>query len=346
MFNKKAHTTNAKLERLIGLKKVKEQVERIACAARVNALRIANDYKVAQSTQHMVFTGNPGTGKTTVARIMAEIFKDYGVLRKGHLVEVTRADLIGQYIGHTAMKTKDVIESALDGVLFIDEAYSLTPEESGKDYGAEAIAELITYMENYPNRLVVIVAGYSKEMRRFIDANPGLASRFKNTIEFEDYNEPELFQIFSKIALEHDYYLTQPAQRALGKQIKFTYQNRGKNFGNGREMRNLFDDVISNQAVRIANQFLKPSRTDLVTIESKDIPGGHDNGPHGGDDYIPPDTNIFVDPKTKDLAESGLINQLKYGINKSVFGESEWPLSVKRPYDLIKTTDKKGEYDA
>lgn len=343
MFNKKIPTTHPELDRLIGLKRVKEQVERIACKARINALRRNHDFKENNASHHMVFTGNPGTGKTTVARIMAEIFKDYGVLRKGHLVEVQRSDLVGQFIGHTAKKTKDVVMSALDGVLFIDEAYSLTPEDSSKDFGAEAIAELIAHMENYPDRLVVIVAGYSKEMRRFIDANPGLASRFKNTIEFDDYSANELTQIFNKMAFEHDYYLTTGAQKALQNQIKFIYRNRDEKFGNGREMRNLFEDVAGNQAVRLAQKFFKPTRTQLVTVEAADIPGDHGDSLSGESDYLPPDTNIFIDPATKELASTDLLNQLKFGINKGMFGESEWPFKINRPYSLKHLPKTKGQ---
>ena len=224
---------------------------------------------VTNLSYHCVFTGNPGTGKTTVARIVAEIYKELGVLKKGHLVETDRSGLVGEYVGQTAPKTNAIIDSALDGVLFIDEAYSLVQGGQG-DYGKEAISTLLKRMEDDRDRLVVILAGYSKEMDDFINSNSGLQSRFNRYIEFPDYSSEELLQIFDFIIKKNEFVLTDEASNLVKEVIAKAVANKNNNFGNARYIRNLFEKVITQQANRIATAE-NISNEVLSKIEAVDI---------------------------------------------------------------------------
>ena len=212
---------------------------------------------------HCVFTGNPGTGKTTVARILAGIYKDLGILKSGHLVETDRSGLVAEYVGQTAVKTNKIIDEALDGVLFIDEAYSLV--QGGKeDYGSEAIATLLKRMEDDRDRLVVILTGYTNEIETFINSNPGLRSRFNRYIHFDDYSAEELFKIFLLNAEKNEYKLTEEAKTFLSKKLEEVIKNKQKDFGNARYIRNLFEKTIEAQANRLA---IKPNVTKEMLTE-------------------------------------------------------------------------------
>lgn len=240
------------LDELVGLAPVKRQVRDLANFVRIRAERERRGMKTASASYHCVFTGNPGTGKTTVARILAGVYKDLGVLSKGHLVETDRSGLVAEYVGQTAVKTNKIIDSALDGVLFIDEAYTLV--KGGKeDFGAEAIATLLKRMEDDRDRLVVILAGYTDEMRAFIESNPGLRSRFTRTIEFPDYTAEELEVIFLRLAERNQYVLTTNAMRALRARLAREVAAKDRTFGNGRFARNLFERAIERQATRLAD---------------------------------------------------------------------------------------------
>ena len=241
----------AELDALVGLDSVKEEVRKLANMAKIVEQRKKAGLKVAPVSYHCVFTGNPGTGKTTVARIMAKVYRALGILKKGHLVETDRSGLVGQYMGETAVKTGAVIDKALDGVLFIDEAYTLA-SESGKDYGSEAIATLLKRMEDDRDRLVVIVAGYTSEMRDFISMNPGLKSRINRYIEFPDYSAGELAEMFRRQAKKNQYTLAADADAALEKTMAELTRKRDRQFGNGRFVRNLFEKAIERQAGRLA----------------------------------------------------------------------------------------------
>ena len=259
----------AELNELIGLKPVKEEVERFAKFVRVAQQRKAAGLKVAPISYHMVFTGNPGTGKTTVARIMAKIYRALGVVKNGHLVECDRGGLVAGYTGQTAIKTAKVIDFALDGVLFIDEAYSLVngPQDS---FGDEAISTLLKRMEDDRDRLVVIVAGYSHEMKKFIDANSGLASRFNHYVEFPDYTAKELADIFRSNAKRSQYTLSADVEKYLNGFMSIKTEKRDRKFGNGRWARNLFEQTIERQAVRVAD-IANPTKEQLMTITMKDV---------------------------------------------------------------------------
>ena len=250
------------LQAMIGLEKVKKDVISLINLTKIAELRKEERLAHPSITKHMVFAGNPGTGKTTVARIIANVYKEMGILRSGHLVEVDRSDLVGQYIGETAQKTTRIISEALDGILFIDEAYSLSNTDSERDFGHEAIDILVKAMEDNRDRLVVIVAGYSKPMETFIKSNPGLKSRFKNVIEFEDYKADELLKIFMKMCNDYTYFLEGETINYLQSKFEQLYEHRDENFANGREVRNIFEEAQRNQANRLAT---------LPTITKKDL---------------------------------------------------------------------------
>jgi SpoVK/Ycf46/Vps4 family AAA+-type ATPase len=249
---------------------VKEEIEPLTNFIKIQQAREAKGLKISSVSYHCVFTGNPGTGKTTVARIVADIYKSLGILTKGHLVETDRSGLVAEYVGQTAVKTNKIIDSALDGVLFVDEAYSLI-SNSKEDYGKEAIATLLKRMEDNRDRLVVILAGYTAEMQQFIDSNPGLQSRFNRYIEFSDYSAEELYQIFEKNAREFDYTISKYAEIPLKAYLENKVANKDKNFGNARFVRNLFEKTIEKQANRLSKE-VDLTDEKLSEISSIDIP--------------------------------------------------------------------------
>lgn len=230
------------LDQMVGLGPVKSLVRQIANMQRVAGVRRRNGLNAVSPSPHLVFTGNPGTGKTTVARHIGRIYKELGLLSSGHVVEVDRGQLVGGYIGQTAIKTREALESAKGGVLFIDEAYALARDHAN-DYGHEAIETIMAYMENNRGKIVVVVAGYPDEMANFMAMNPGLASRFDYTLQFPDYSHDELAQIFERLAAEFDYELDDLARGAL-KLVLSSWQ-RGHGFGNAREVRRLFHEVVA-----------------------------------------------------------------------------------------------------
>ena len=258
------------LEGMIGLASVKEEIKTLYNFVKVQKMRQDSGMQTASVTYHCVFTGNPGTGKTTVVRIVAEIYRDLGILEKGHLVETDRSGLVAEYVGQTAVKTNKIIDSALDGVLFIDEAYSLAEGGQG-DFGREAIATLLKRMEDDRDRLVVILAGYSANMKGFIDTNPGLQSRFNRYIHFPDYTASELYEIFMLSVKKGEYSLTEEAEAKLKAVLEKAVSEKDSNFGNGRFVRNLFEKTIQCQANRISG-VLNVTNEMLSRIDANDIP--------------------------------------------------------------------------
>ena len=258
------------LDELIGLESVKEEVHTLANFAKIQQQRKAQGLKVPKMSFHLVFTGSPGTGKTTVARIVARIYKDLGILKSGHTVETDRSGLVAEYVGQTAIKTNAVIDSALNGVLFIDEAYALVPENAGSDYGQEAISTLLKRMEDDRDKLVVIIAGYPNEMKRFIDSNPGLQSRFTRYINFPDYTDAELFDIFQLYLTKNQYTITDDAAQLLKANFSYAVANKTKNFGNARYVRNIFERAVEQQANRLSTQ-RSISDEELSQLTKEDI---------------------------------------------------------------------------
>lgn len=262
------HDYMAELNSLIGLNVVKKEVGSLHNLIKIQAMRIQQGLPNTNMSYHMVFTGNPGTGKTTVARIVAGIYKELGILKKGHLVETDRSGLVAEYVGQTAPKTNAKIDEALDGVLFIDEAYTLLGGEN--DFGAEAIATLLKRMEDNRDRLVVILAGYTNEIKDFIDSNPGLQSRFNRYIHFDDYTADDLLEILRLNLKKSRYKIKRDAFEWMRSYISNKVMMKDNRFGNARFVRNAFEKIVQNQADRLAMQSTI-NNEDLTIITIKDV---------------------------------------------------------------------------
>lgn len=261
----------AKLHRLVGLQKVKKEVETLTNLVRVNQMRRERSLQVAPLSLHMAFTGNPGTGKTTVARLLSQIFRAIGVLSKGHLVETDRSGLVAGYVGQTALKVQEKVQEAMGGMLFIDEAYALATGDQ-EDFGREAVDTLVKLIEDHRDKFIVVVAGYPEPMQKFLDSNPGLRSRFNRFIHFDDYAPEELFQILERMCEDNGYKLAPDAAEFSRELLKQKHARRGANFANGRDVRNLFEQALALHANRVG-PMESPSDEVLCTLTAEDVPG-------------------------------------------------------------------------
>ena len=268
------HEILSDVDNLIGLGNVKKEIHDMVNMMLINEMRRRKGLKNPVVSRHLVFTGNPGTGKTTIARAIGKIYKTLGILEKGHMIETDRAGMVAGYMGQTAEKVTEVVQKAMGGILFIDEAYSLVTESEG-DFGQEAINTLLKLMEDNRDNLVVIVAGYTEEMQDFINSNPGLRSRFNRYIQFNDYSDDELLQIFKSYVQSQDYILEEGSDDEIKNAIVRIRTEEGENFGNARSMRNYFEKVISNQANRLIDvasaASLDTGEDDLMTIKKEDL---------------------------------------------------------------------------
>lgn len=262
------HDYMAELNGLIGLNSVKQELESLRNLIKIQKMRAEKGLPNTKMSYHMVFTGNPGTGKTTVARIVAGIYKEIGILKKGHLVETDRSGFVAEYVGQTAPKTNAKIDEAMDGILFIDEAYTLVGE--GNDFGSEAIATLLKRMEDNRDRLVVILAGYTNEIKEFIESNPGLQSRFNRYIQFEDYSADELILILKSTLKKSHYKIKRDAFEWISDYIRTNVMMKDENFGNARFIRNTFEKIVQYQADRLA-RLSNISNDDLMIITFDDV---------------------------------------------------------------------------
>ena len=260
----------AELDGLCGLEQVKQDVKSLINLVKVRRLREEAGLPVPPMSLHLVFLGNPGTGKTTVARLLARLYHAIGVLPKGQLVEVDRSGLVAGFVGQTAIKTQEAVQKALGGVLFIDEAYALVNQENGNDFGREAIEVLLKNMEDHRKDLVVIVAGYSQLMEKFIHSNPGLESRFNKYFYFEDYDGAQLFTILQSMCVKNGYVLTPEGEALARRELMALYEDRDENFGNARDVRNLFEQAVARQSDRVA-RLEAPTREQLMELHPEDL---------------------------------------------------------------------------
>lgn len=261
----------AELDELIGMEQIKKDVRSLINLIKVRKLRQENGLAVPELSLHMVFTGNPGTGKTTVARLLSRLYRAIGVLEKGTLVEADRSSLVAGYVGQTALKTREALDRAIGGILFIDEAYSLAPEGgSANDFGHEAIETILKVMEDERDELVVIAAGYPEPMERFISSNPGLESRFGKYFHFEDYNGAQLYEIFLSQCKKNQYEPDAAASVYAQKLFEALYEDRDENFGNARNVRNIFEKAVARHSDRVASMEA-PTREDLLTFIEADL---------------------------------------------------------------------------
>ncbi|WP_108669316.1 stage V sporulation protein K [Peribacillus acanthi] len=260
----------AELEQLVGMEEMKQTIKQIYAWIYVNKKREEQGLKAGKQALHMMFKGNPGTGKTTVARLIGKLFLKMNVLSKGHLIEAERADLVGEYIGHTAQKTRDLIKKAIGGILFIDEAYSLG-RGGEKDFGKEAIDTLVKHMEDRQHEFILILAGYSREMDHFLTLNPGLHSRFPIVVDFPDYSIPQLMEIAQRMLKEREYGFSTDGERKVREHLAYLKTTWSPiSFSNGRYIRNLIEKSIRAQAMRLLLHDVY-DRHDLITIRSQDI---------------------------------------------------------------------------
>lgn len=259
----------AELETLVGMEEMKRMIKEIYAWIYINKKREEAGLKTGKQALHMMFKGNPGTGKTTVARLIGKLFQKMNVLSKGHLIEAERADLVGEYIGHTAQKTRDLIKKAIGGILFIDEAYSLG-RGGEKDFGKEAIDTLVKHMEDKQHEFILILAGYSREMDYFLSLNPGLHSRFPLVIDFPDYTIDQLMEIADRMLKEKEYTLSHEAEKKLREHLQSVKAMNPISFSNGRYIRNIIEKSIRTQAMRLLMQN-SYDKHDLVTLRSNDL---------------------------------------------------------------------------